>query len=92
MCEDTCPGHARNGVCNDGRPTPDKDETDSMTIFEVLCDLGTDCSDCGPWVSTAPARLPWAPRRPAGLGLCMCVLPVLAGGPQHVLLVLPALA
>lgn len=50
VCEDSCPGQAKNGVCNDGRPTPDKDQTDSMTIFEVLCDLGTDCSDCGPWV------------------------------------------
>ncbi|KAL4449442.1 hypothetical protein ABPG77_007086 [Micractinium sp. CCAP 211/92] len=62
VCEDTCPGHAKNGVCNDGRPTPEKDQTDSMTIFEVLCDLGTDCSDCGPWVhNNTDASDSWQP-------------------------------
>ncbi|KAL4427805.1 hypothetical protein ABPG75_001894 [Micractinium tetrahymenae] len=62
VCEDTCPGHAKNGVCNEGRPTPDKDESDSLTIFEVLCDLGTDCSDCGPWVhNNTDASDSWRP-------------------------------
>lgn len=81
VCEDTCPGHAKNGVCNDGRPTPENDQTDSMTIFEVLCDLGTDCSDCGPWVRMLPAVVGAA----AACSMCLqkSSLPVLAGRLQR---------
>jgi hypothetical protein len=37
---------ARDGVCDDGR------YLHNMTRglpSSVLCDLGTDCEDCGPW-------------------------------------------
>lgn len=36
-CEDTCP-YARDGACDDGRDG-------SVTS---VCDLGSDCADCGP--------------------------------------------
>ncbi|GLC34958.1 hypothetical protein PLESTB_001183000 [Pleodorina starrii] len=31
----------------------------NVNVSELLCDLGTDCSDCGPWVGTVPDG--WAP-------------------------------
>lgn len=53
VCEDTCPGHANNGVCDDGRPSlSSKEKVEQAAISLVLCDLGTDCGDCGPWVHT----------------------------------------
>uniref|UniRef100_A0A383VNT6 Methyltransferase FkbM domain-containing protein n=1 Tax=Tetradesmus obliquus TaxID=3088 RepID=A0A383VNT6_TETOB len=45
LCEDTC-FKAKDGVCDDGRFVA------NMTrglASRVLCDLGTDCSDCGIW-------------------------------------------
>eukprot|EP00195_Chlamydomonas_chlamydogama_P011405 CAMPEP_0202902672 /NCGR_PEP_ID=MMETSP1392-20130828/16989_1 /ASSEMBLY_ACC=CAM_ASM_000868 /TAXON_ID=225041 /ORGANISM="Chlamydomonas chlamydogama, Strain SAG 11-48b" /LENGTH=567 /DNA_ID=CAMNT_0049589473 /DNA_START=195 /DNA_END=1898 /DNA_ORIENTATION=+ len=42
ICTDTCK-KAKNGVCDDGRYAT------KSTMQEVFCDLGTDCSDCGPW-------------------------------------------
>ena len=37
---------ARNGFCDDGRL---RDGGGSRVQRPVLCDLGTDCDDCGPW-------------------------------------------
>ena len=46
-------GQAKDGICNDGRvkkkpgePVPISNGAD---FAFVLCDLGTDCADCGPW-------------------------------------------
>lgn len=54
VCENTCAGFTNNGICDEGRPnaqaTPES-QPDSAAVFEVQCDLGTDCGDCGPWVS-----------------------------------------
>lgn len=62
VCENTCPT-ARDGVCQDGRPSPGSNATSFYeTLHPVVCDLGTDCADCGPWVTTAtPEALAWAP-------------------------------
>lgn len=53
VCENTCAGFTNNGICDEGRPnaqaTPES-QPDSAAVFEVQCDLGTDCGDCGPWV------------------------------------------
>ncbi|GMH44326.1 hypothetical protein BSKO_12260 [Bryopsis sp. KO-2023] len=46
VCADTCES-ARNGVCEDGSEANERE-------IKVLCDLGTDCSDCGPWTTEAP--------------------------------------
>lgn len=44
-CTDSC-AQSRNGVCDEGRsPLP----TPGSPSIEVLCDLGTDCTDCGAW-------------------------------------------
>ena len=48
VCADTC-AHARNGVCDEGRPGPGTQQPPGA-IYAVRCDLGTDCADCGPWV------------------------------------------
>jgi hypothetical protein len=37
---------AKDGVCDDGRFLFNMTRSLPST---VLCDLGTDCSDCGPW-------------------------------------------
>ena len=37
LCEDTC-RFARDGDCDDGGPDSDYS----------VCDLGSDCADCGP--------------------------------------------
>eukprot|EP00884_Botryococcus_braunii_P020609 jgi/Botrbrau1/7231/Bobra.0021s0016.1 len=50
VCSNTCP-HALNGVCNDGRSGAGR----------VLCDMGTDCSDCGAWSLQLPASRRAAP-------------------------------
>lgn len=50
VCEDTCLGHASNGVCDEGRPALLEGHQTDISTFEVFCDLGTDCSDCGAWV------------------------------------------
>jgi hypothetical protein len=60
------PNQASDGICQEGRPkstdgTPsDKGGLASRrllaedTVQPVLCDLGTDCSDCGLWHGTLP--------------------------------------
>lgn len=53
VCLNTCP-HANNGVCNDGRQLAGRE---SPVSRQVLCDLGTDCADCGPW--TPSGHAPW---------------------------------
>mmetsp|Transcript_5720 Transcript_5720/g.12635 ORF Transcript_5720/g.12635 Transcript_5720/m.12635 type:complete len:565 (+) Transcript_5720:140-1834(+) len=50
ICSNTC-FKANDGVCDEGRiqfPEP------SPSAATVLCDLGTDCADCGPWTPSAP--------------------------------------
>jgi hypothetical protein len=63
VCEDSCPGRAGDGVCNEGRPHAKADAPpEKLAILEVHCDLGTDCSDCGPWVhSNTDASDAWRP-------------------------------
>ncbi|KAL0024793.1 hypothetical protein WJX79_007618 [Trebouxia sp. C0005] len=46
VCNDTC-HKARDGRCDDGS-TGEEDQ--------VFCDLGTDCSDCGPWTFSVPSQ------------------------------------
>lgn len=62
VCENSCPT-ARDGVCQDGRPPPGSNATSFYeTLHPVICDLGTDCADCGPWVTNAsPEALAWTP-------------------------------
>ncbi|EFN60043.1 hypothetical protein CHLNCDRAFT_133271 [Chlorella variabilis] len=68
-CEDSCAGFTRNGVCNEGRATVQNawsrqrvEQDPANAALEVLCDLGTDCGDCGPWLHTATdAALKWRP-------------------------------
>ncbi|GMH44297.1 hypothetical protein BSKO_12231 [Bryopsis sp. KO-2023] len=50
VCEDTC-RFAGNGICEDGSDAAESE-------IKVLCDLGTDCSDCGPWATEAPKGEP----------------------------------
>eukprot|EP00884_Botryococcus_braunii_P020612 jgi/Botrbrau1/7234/Bobra.0021s0018.1 len=50
VCSNTCP-FARDGVCNDGRSGSGR----------VLCDVGTDCADCGAWSLKVPASLRTTP-------------------------------
>jgi hypothetical protein len=53
VCLNTC-FKASDGVCDDGRTTnPEAD----VVMRKVLCDLGTDCKDCGPWTPSGDA--PW---------------------------------
>ncbi|KAG1672226.1 hypothetical protein FOA52_002927 [Chlamydomonas sp. UWO 241] len=54
VCLDTC-FKASDGVCDDGRTT--SPEADMLTR-RVVCDLGTDCQDCGPWTPSGDA--PWS--------------------------------
>jgi hypothetical protein len=70
VCEDSCPGRAGDGVCNEGRPHAKADAPpEKLAILEVHCDLGTDCSDCGPWVRSG--------RR---MSVCVCVCVWVGGG------------
>lgn len=46
LCSDSCAA-AKNGVCDEGRGTAWPPEP--YEGLQVLCDLGTDCADCGPW-------------------------------------------
>lgn len=55
-CDDSCP-FSNNGNCDDGRSVPGKDKVEN-----ILCDLGTDCSDCGEWRLTAP--ISWKVEHP----------------------------
>ena len=76
-CDDSCAGQANNGVCDEGRPEP-KDaaatRADWQKVFTVLCDLGTDCGDCGPWVSR-PGRCSQSTCCCAEQGCCSSRLP-----------------
>lgn len=61
VCSDTC-ASARNGVCDEGRPS--KGAAPSNESAVVLCDLGTDCEDCGAWEFRGTAAAAgWAPIR-----------------------------
>ena len=73
LCSNTCskaPKYASDSFCDDGGPD---------AIFDN-CDLGTDCSDCGPRVRLA--RVPSAPRPPPSPKPPppRVVAPVIAGG------------
>lgn len=63
LCEDSCSGFTRNGVCDEGRPTLAyralwrRQQDPAQSVYQVHCDLGTDCGDCGTWVRP--------PHRPA---------------------------
>ncbi|KFM24864.1 A disintegrin and metalloproteinase with thrombospondin motifs 12 [Auxenochlorella protothecoides] len=58
VCTNTCP-KARDGVCQDGRQVL---KASRQQPFPVLCDLGTDCEDCGPWITSASEeQLAWTP-------------------------------
>ena len=46
MCENTC-SHSRDGVCDDG----------GANSLSSLCELGTDCADCGGRSITDPRSL-----------------------------------
>ena len=48
-CTNTCSRHARDGFCDDGGPGAE---------YQTLCDLGTDCEDCGPRVMPPPTLAP----------------------------------
>ena len=39
----------KDGKCDDGSTGEEK---------QVFCDLGTDCSDCGPWTFKVPSQQP----------------------------------
>ncbi|GFR50178.1 hypothetical protein Agub_g12345 [Astrephomene gubernaculifera] len=61
ICTNTC-SKARNGVCEEGRPGRAQVNAPYLMAY---CDLGTDCEDCGPWVTTA-TKVPW--EDPARVG------------------------
>lgn len=61
VCTDTC-ASARNGVCDEGRPS--KGAAPTAAALTVLCDLGSDCEDCGAWeFRGTAAAAEWAPIR-----------------------------
>jgi hypothetical protein len=53
---------ANDGVCDDGRHYPNM--TQGLETW-VVCDLGTDCADCGPWKG-ATHTASWCGARAAG--------------------------
>ncbi|GBG00148.1 hypothetical protein Rsub_12839 [Raphidocelis subcapitata] len=53
-CDNSC-FKANDGVCDDGRHYPNM--TQGLETW-VVCDLGTDCADCGPWKG-APHTASW---------------------------------
>ena len=46
LCGNTC-ASASNGVCEEGRLADYSGVP--MAGIQVLCDLGSDCADCGPY-------------------------------------------
>ena len=60
-CGDTCGEHANNGVCDEGWRLPEG----GAEAVEVLCDPGTDCTDCGIWPHMGDPRAAdaWRPVR-----------------------------
>ncbi|KAJ9505292.1 hypothetical protein QJQ45_029574 [Haematococcus lacustris] len=57
LCTDTC-YKAKDGVCDEGRGAT------STTSLNILCDLGTDCSDCGEFSGPLLDRSEWAEGGP----------------------------
>lgn len=54
-----CPmRQARDGQCGEGR-VRGSNELRPLLELPVVCDLGTDCGDCGPWVGPRPASPSW---------------------------------
>jgi hypothetical protein len=60
LCADTCVS-ANDGTCDEGRPPNARPKriNDNNTYYLVSCDLGTDCSDCGPWPGGASNTSAW---------------------------------
>ena len=59
-CTNTC-FKANDGVCDEARPIskggkgkPAAPLFDNKPVVPLLCDLGTDCSDCGSWEGPIP--------------------------------------
>eukprot|EP00798_Chlamydomonas_sp_ICE-L_P016730 gene16730-22999_t len=50
-CSNSC-ATARNGFCEDGSRA-----SESPSSVPLLCDLGTDCADCGPWKGGLPIAI-----------------------------------
>ncbi len=60
LCSDECV-HAKDNVCQEGRPKKGT-QVVSGSGYDVLCDLGTDCSDCGAWEFEGPeVAAQWRP-------------------------------
>jgi hypothetical protein len=62
-CADSC-ATARDGVCDEGRPAAGAppDTPPPGGYWNVTCDLGTDCNDCGAWTSAGTAEAAaWRP-------------------------------
>jgi FkbM family methyltransferase len=53
-CKDTCK-FAKNGVCNEGRSRVMNTSSGlrQLSFQLVTCDLGTDCTDCGAWMTSS---------------------------------------
>lgn len=66
LCLDSC-NSAKNGRCEDGgqliQPLEEKGPVrDRGPIIDIACDLGSDCTDCGPRVVVGPpAETPKTP-------------------------------
>ena len=56
------PAQAGDDVCDDGRTS----SPSSYSPRLVMCDLGTDCDDCGVWEPSGPA--PWLAKESPGVG------------------------
>ncbi|KAK9785855.1 hypothetical protein WJX73_004640 [Symbiochloris irregularis] len=69
VCDDSCPGHAKNNKCDDGRGAA----LPGGRAVRAWCDLGTDCSDCGPhtYILQKPhgSKAHWKPERPRPVAL-----------------------
>ncbi|GAX85604.1 hypothetical protein CEUSTIGMA_g13019.t1 [Chlamydomonas eustigma] len=61
MCTNTCK-KANNGICDDGRGN--LTAANQETPLRVFCDLGTDCNDCGPWLTSLKPT--WVTRNEEG--------------------------
>lgn len=62
ICNEECGApYSRNGVCDDGRPEPVASSSYTGLQRPVLCDLGTDCADCGAFDAPAGEAGRWRP-------------------------------
>lgn len=62
ICSEECGvPYSRNGMCDDGRPEPSNASAYDGTVRQVLCDLGTDCADCGAFETPAGEAARWRP-------------------------------